>query len=412
MEAKHRLLSAVFVASVVLANSASAAPVQANLPASPQAALPQAASASQGNTVGNFIPPYTLLLPSPPSGFQVSFTPERLTATKEGALWIARTRIDVSKQRSSSEPDLDHCKFWYNQIQMDIGTPPHKSIEAITVPDTPHKNNNNIGSCFFNTNKTITIYNDLTSICSKNPGTLQILQSKVLTKALAQRSNTAPVIDDRIFNITATCACSTFVVDNIPNTSPLLFIGTEQAQSFSRVSAQRNLLHVRATHKPVQLSHSGNLPPGTSVTTDGTTIKLIGNATAEGNYVFTVRAADSCQLGAQYQDKTLTVPVRLGQIAFTESQIPVAYTGVPFSYQLKTNAEGSRYTRLNFKAFQLPPGLSMSATGLISGTPKVSGTYNTVLFEAEHVPTDNYRLTTAAIRPVMQVITPLQPAKP
>ncbi len=60
----------------------------------------------------------------------------------------------------------------------------------------------------------------------------------------------------------------------------------------------------------------------------------------------------------------------------TES-LPTFYVGVPASFQIQ--ASGAAPISFQITSGSLPPGLSMSSSGVISGTPTVS-TYNYTIF--------------------------------
>jgi len=117
----------------------------------------------------------------------------------------------------------------------------------------------------------------------------------------------------------------------------------------------------------------GALPPGVSLRSDqtswpayfgsNTSGALLGVATTPGTYNFVLRVTS----GGQSVDQNTTV--RISALAFADYwAMPKGYVGTPFSFQLTPiNATGPVTFTLN--GTSLPPGLTLSTTGLISGTP-------------------------------------------
>ncbi|MFN7916578.1 MAG: putative Ig domain-containing protein [Vicinamibacterales bacterium] len=114
----------------------------------------------------------------------------------------------------------------------------------------------------------------------------------------------------------------------------------------------------------------GTLPPGLALRTDvpawfppGSQAGVFGVATTAGTYNFTIRATS----GASFVDKAYTV--KIVDLSINDHwDLPRAHVGKFFSYQFtSTNGTGT------WSALYLPPGLTMSSTGLLSGTPTTSG---------------------------------------
>jgi hypothetical protein len=115
---------------------------------------------------------------------------------------------------------------------------------------------------------------------------------------------------------------------------------------------------------------SGFVPTGTALSDGGV---LSGTPTALGTYTFTVRST-SATSAIIYADRT-----------FTQTTVPLpvwvtaggAYADVPQGAAV-TSVQLSATNALTFtvSSGSLPTGLSLSATGLLSGTPTVSGSYS------------------------------------
>ncbi|MBQ3446717.1 MAG: putative Ig domain-containing protein, partial [Synergistaceae bacterium] len=109
---------------------------------------------------------------------------------------------------------------------------------------------------------------------------------------------------------------------------------------------------------------NGSLPPGLSLTTDGTISGTVGSG-ASGAYSFRVTANNS-----SYDYKNLTITVNVPP-SISTTTLKDGY--VSESYSETLSASGT--TPITWSATGLPPGLSCSSTGQITGTPTASGTF-------------------------------------
>lgn len=108
---------------------------------------------------------------------------------------------------------------------------------------------------------------------------------------------------------------------------------------------------------------SGMLPPGLDFQFDlfdSKKISIFGTPTTAGNYVFTLRATDA---SGNFMDKTFTLAV----LGITNSPTQ-ATVGTAYSFQF-TAAGGTAPYIFSVPPGNLPSGLSMNASGLITGTP-------------------------------------------
>ncbi len=106
---------------------------------------------------------------------------------------------------------------------------------------------------------------------------------------------------------------------------------------------------------------------------------LIGVITTPGTYTTSIRVTDAA---ARVFDRAITVnvsPLHLLWVTPTKATL-----GVPYSFTLSPFG-GTSYT---WSATNLPPGLTIDATGQISGTPTVSGSYG-VTIKLTDLPTSN-----------------------
>lgn len=108
----------------------------------------------------------------------------------------------------------------------------------------------------------------------------------------------------------------------------------------------------------------GALPPGLTFhagTTNTATAVISGTPTTSGTYSFTVKVTD--QLG-NYMVKTYVLSI----LEITTTSLANYTNGTPYSAQLAVTG-GSGHYAWKITSGQLPDGLSLSSTGLISGTP-------------------------------------------
>ncbi len=122
---------------------------------------------------------------------------------------------------------------------------------------------------------------------------------------------------------------------------------------------------------------SGALPVGLSLSSAGV---LSGTPTQRGGYAFTVRSTDATTPTAQFVDKGYTGTVQNPNLALSPNTFS-AIQGVPTSFSLATVGGVAPHT---YQTEPVPgvapaPGLTMTAAGVISGTPTTIGSTTTTL---------------------------------
>lgn len=122
---------------------------------------------------------------------------------------------------------------------------------------------------------------------------------------------------------------------------------------------------------------SGALPAGLSLSSAGL---LSGTPTQRGAYSFSVRATDSTAPTAQFVDKGYTGNIQDPTLALSPSNFSLIQN-VAASFSLTASGGVPPYTYLVEPSLgnALPPGLSLSLAGVVSGTPTSSGTFNTTI---------------------------------
>ena len=118
---------------------------------------------------------------------------------------------------------------------------------------------------------------------------------------------------------------------------------------------------------------SGSLPPGLNITSvpgsSPAQAALLGIATTPGSYGFNLTVNDGVNTSA-----TQTFSLKITALTVKDINLPDAFNNTAYSYMITplNNAGAVTFTANS----ALPAGLSLSAAGVLSGTPTVSGTYN------------------------------------
>lgn len=131
---------------------------------------------------------------------------------------------------------------------------------------------------------------------------------------------------------------------------------------------------------PYAYTLSGALPNG--LTFSGTTGVLSGTPTQAGAFAFTVSVTEATTgAGAPYTfSRVYTLTVSPPTIAIAPLTLPFGAAGAPYSQTLTASGGVAPYT-FQVVAGSLPAGVSLSASGVLSGTPTAAGTFN-VTFQA------------------------------
>jgi large repetitive protein len=120
---------------------------------------------------------------------------------------------------------------------------------------------------------------------------------------------------------------------------------------------------------------SGSLPPGVTIGTTGSSPVLVGAPTMAGPYNFTLRATDIANAAnvAERAYSIVVAPMLLNTHRATT--LPPARTGTGYSYTFQPAGGTPPYTFSPVALAPLPPGLTVSAAGVLSGVPTAVGTY-------------------------------------
>ncbi len=115
---------------------------------------------------------------------------------------------------------------------------------------------------------------------------------------------------------------------------------------------------------------SGSLPAGLSLTANGV---IAGTPTVAGLAIFTVTAADA---GTPSQSRSATVSLAVAPSSLTITSSSLAAGTVGSAYSGSLQASGGTGSYVWKLSGSLPAGLSLSAGGVVTGTPTAAGTGN------------------------------------
>lgn len=133
-----------------------------------------------------------------------------------------------------------------------------------------------------------------------------------------------------------------------------------------------------------------SLPPGLRLSSSGT---LSGIPNTAGQYTFTLEVMDS-ETVPVFVKRKFTMDV-IGPLTVTTNALPSATATTPYSVQLTASGGHTPYTWTLSSTSALPQGLSLSSSGLISGTPTaaVYGATFTVIVSDSSVPRNSAQKT-------------------
>ena len=145
---------------------------------------------------------------------------------------------------------------------------------------------------------------------------------------------------------------------------------------------------------------SGSLPPG--LTGNPATGEISGTPTNAGTYNFTVEVADGNGLTAI---QALSVTINGGVLQVTTTSLSSGTTNVAYNSQQLAARGGQPPYRWSLASGVLPPGLSLSTNGVMSGTPTSAGTSNFVVQVTDSVLATATRALSLAVYPFSTSVT-------
>ena len=140
---------------------------------------------------------------------------------------------------------------------------------------------------------------------------------------------------------------------------------------------------------------SGGLPAGISLNTS--TGVISGTPTAVGASSFTLQVNDAAS-GVTTKALSITIAAAAPSLTISTASVPAAQVGVAYTQTMAANGGSAPYT-WSVTSGSLPTGLTLSAAGVLSGTPTVSGLSAftiQVADSASHTATATYPLNITA----------------
>jgi hypothetical protein len=129
---------------------------------------------------------------------------------------------------------------------------------------------------------------------------------------------------------------------------------------------------------------AGALPPGLSIRTDvpssfpaSATAALTGVAITPGTYSFTLRVTS----GTDLVEKICTITVT-SLVVEDGPKLPDAFVGAPLSYALTSQRNGTAVASVWTAVNGVPPGMTLTPDGVLSGMPSTAGQYELSLTAA------------------------------
>jgi len=148
---------------------------------------------------------------------------------------------------------------------------------------------------------------------------------------------------------------------------------------------------------------SGSLPNGIQL--DSTTGVISGTPFDTGSFTFTVRADVSAPFGlTQSQPRTLTLVVGANPLILQTASLPNGFVGVAYNQALNSTGGAPPYY-YSVISGNLPPGLTLSSGGVISGTPTTVGSSTFQVEVMDNFENNNSRTYTLQIQPTLTVTT-------
>ena len=140
---------------------------------------------------------------------------------------------------------------------------------------------------------------------------------------------------------------------------------------------------------------SGALPPGLTLSTRGI---IRGTPTTAGTYAGTVTGSDSVDSDGS---QIFSIAIADKAPSFTSAAAPSGIVGT--SYYFALTATGTAPIAYSLASGSLPPGLALSAAGVISGTPTASGTFTGKISASNGIAPDaTYNLRIVVMAPGTQ----------
>ncbi|WP_250634206.1 putative Ig domain-containing protein [Pinirhizobacter soli] len=191
-------------------------------------------------------------------------------------------------------------------------------------------------------------------------------------------------------NVTVSIAAASSIVVSPSSSTLTPTFGTFYSQALSATGGTPNYSFVLS---------SGSLPGGLSFSTSTNTISGTPNQAGTFPVTFTVTDSAGTPVTA-----TKSYSIVVGQPTIVIGQPPSAAINSPYSFTLSSTGGTAPYTYTLHSGSSMPPGLSLSSGGVISGTPTTLGSYSVQVEsqDSSGSPGPYTNITTLAINVVNQ----------
>jgi hypothetical protein len=169
----------------------------------------------------------------------------------------------------------------------------------------------------------------------------------------------------------------TYVLSVAPATCPVITIAPPVLPTTGRVgeAASVTLVASGGTAPYTFTLVNGALPPGVTLTPAGV---LAGTPTTAGPFTFTIRATDANGCIAEITYTVVVAPATCPVITLAPPTMPNGTVGVAYSQQITASGGTGPYV-FSVLSGTLPAGLTLSSSGLLSGTPTTAGSSTVVI---------------------------------
>jgi len=158
-----------------------------------------------------------------------------------------------------------------------------------------------------------------------------------------------------------------------PPANPLSITTTSLQQGQTTVAYNATLSATGGTAPYTWTLKSGTLPAGLSLSTGGT---ISGTPTTAGAASITVQVSDSATRPQTADSGNLALAISGGTLKITSTTATTGTVGTAYNFQLEASGGVPPYTWAVGSGSALPAGLSLSAAGVVSGTPTAAGSFN------------------------------------
>jgi hypothetical protein len=199
-----------------------------------------------------------------------------------------------------------------------------------------------------------------------------------------------------------------------PTALPTAEVGLRYSQTFSFTVPAANPAEnqcIDATYGKTSVRTTGaNLPPGIELDTNGTlTGTLDGTPLVPGTFqtaaIVTAYGQPQSQIYPAAAEFPLSLTIVPAPAITTATALPPGLLGAPYALQVAATSGVPPYV---FSISNIPPGITMTRSGLLSGTPAQAGTYSINIGITDSLGGQSespFQLTVTAATPQLQVPT-------